>query len=102
MIRKGIFSVLVVLFTLTQGSAQTEKKKKAVVKSVHDFADSVKYDKNVSKDSINCAPALPKVKADDVTYSKRVWRDVFFAENSNKYLVAAEPKKNIIRIILDE
>ncbi|WP_353132466.1 gliding motility protein GldN [Pseudopedobacter sp.] len=102
MIRKGIFSVLVVLFTLTQVSAQTEKKKKAVVKSVHDFADSVKYDKNVSKDSINCAPALPKVKADDVTYSKRVWRDVFFAENSNKYLVAAEPKKNIIRIILDE
>lgn len=102
MIRKGIFSVLVVLFTLTQVSAQTEKKKKAVVKSVHDFADSVKYDKDVSKDSINCAPALPKVKADDVTYSKRVWRDVFFAENSNKYLVAAEPKKNIIRIILDE
>lgn len=102
MIRKGIFSVLVVLFTLTQGNAQTEKKKKAVVRSVHDFADSVKYDKDVSKDSINCAPALPKVKADDVTYSKRVWRDVFFAENSNKYLVAAEPKKNIIRIILDE
>lgn len=102
MIKKGIFSVLVALLAIAQVNAQSVKKKKAVIKSVHDFADSVKFDKNISKDSINCAPALPKVKADDVTYSKRIWRDVFFAENSNKYLVAANPKKNIIRIILDE
>lgn len=94
--------MMLILLALVQVNAQSEKKKKTVVKSVHDFADSVKFDKNVSRDSINCAPALAKVKADDVTYSKRIWRDVFFAENANKYLVAADPKKNIIRIILDE
>lgn len=99
MMKKVIFSVIIGLIAVTNVSAQ---KKKAIVRSVHDFADSVKYDKDVSRDSINCAPDLPKVKADDVTYSKRIWRDVFFAENANKYLVAAEPKKNIVRIILDE
>ncbi|RRN76810.1 hypothetical protein EIM50_22795, partial [Pseudoxanthomonas sp. SGD-10] len=100
MVKKVIFSVIVGL--LAVGSVSAQNKKKAVVKSVHDFADSVKYDKDVSRDSINCAPPLPKVKADDVTYSKRVWRDVFFVESANRYLVAADPKKNIVRIILDE
>lgn len=101
MVKKVIFSVIIAVIALaTTVSAQT--KKKTVVKSIHDFADSVKYDKTISRDSVNCAPPFPKVKADDVTYSKRVWRDVFFAENTNKYMVAADPKKNVIRIILDE
>ncbi|WP_304066424.1 gliding motility protein GldN [Pedobacter glucosidilyticus] len=112
--KKIIFSFLVALVSTsvalgqTPGAAQTttpavaQKKKKAIVRSIHDFTDSVKYDKNISKDSIKCAPEMPKVKADDVTYSKRVWRDIFFVENANKFLSAAEPKKNIIRIILDE
>jgi gliding motility associated protien GldN len=84
----------------TDGTAP--KKKKGVIRSIHDFTDSVKYDKNLAADSINCAPDLAKVKADDVLYSKRIWRDVFFVETANKYLVAADPKKNIIRLILDE
>lgn len=100
MVKKVIFSVIIGL--LAVGTVSAQKKKKTVVMSVHDFADSVKYDRDVSRDSVNCAPPLPKVKADDVTYSKRVWRDVFFVETANRYLVAAEPKKNIVRIILDE
>ncbi len=86
----------------TPGSEAQPKKKKTVIKSIHDFSDSVKYDKNLSKDSIKCAPDFPRVKADDVTYSKRIWRDVYFVENTNRYLTAADPKKNIVRIILDE
>lgn len=102
--KKAIFSFLVGCIAVTGVLAQTPqaKKKKGVIKSIHDFSDSVKYDKNLSKDSIKCAPDFPRVKADDVTYSKRIWRDVYFVENTNRYLTAAEPKKNIVRIILDE
>ena len=112
--KKIIFSLIVTMTCIsfakgqTNGASQTttpavaQKKKKSIIRSIHDFTDSVKYDKNISRDSIKCAPEMPKVKADDVTYSKRVWRDVFFVENANKFLSAAEPKKNIIRIILDE
>ncbi len=78
------------------------KKKRGIIRSIHDFTDSVKYDKLLAKDSIKCAPDFPKVKADDVVYSKRVWRDVFFVETANRYLSAAEPNKNIARILLDE
>lgn len=108
--KKIIFSFIIGCFAVISVFAQTPattdapqpKKKKAVIKSIHDFSDSVKYDKNLSRDSVKCAPDFPRVKADDVTYSKRIWRDVYFVENSNRYLTAAEPKKNIVRIILDE
>jgi gliding motility associated protien GldN len=109
--KKVIFSFIIGCMAATNVSAQTTdageatpqpKKKKTVIKSIHDFSDSVKYDRNLSKDSIKCAPDFPRVKADDVTYSKRIWRDVYFVENTNRYLTAAEPKKNIVRIILDE
>ena len=105
--KKVILSFIIGVFAVSFVFAQTTpivklKKKKTLIKSIHDFSDSVKYDKSLSKDSIKCAPDFPLVKADDIIYSKRIWRDVFFVENANRYLSAADPNKNIIRIILDE
>ena len=106
--KKNILALLVGLGTASAAFAQTvdpvqeAPERKAVIRSIHDFTDSVKYDKDLPLDSINCAPEFPRVKASDVTYSKRIWREIYFAENANSYLAAADPKKNIIRIILDE
>lgn len=88
--------------SLAQAQNANDKPKKAPVYSIFQRADSVKVEreKSLNKAEEDCAPELPKVKSDDVIYTKRIKRDVYFVDPTNRYLVPVDTNKNLLTLLL--
>lgn len=56
---------------------------------------------DMNKDSIKCAPEYPRVKAEDVVFARRLKRDIYFAEEANKFLVPKTADQNLLYILLN-
>jgi|GEM_PF-2004312 len=63
--------------------------------------EKVERELSLNKDSINCAPVYPRVKKEDVIFAKRLKRDVYFVEESNKYLVPKTAEQNLLYVLLN-
>jgi len=63
-------------------------------------ADKVAREDSLGKEEVNCAPKLPNVKSDDVIFAKRISRDIYFADPSNRYFVPSVMDRNLIDILL--
>lgn len=61
----------------------------------------VKRELDMNKDSIKCAPDYPRVKAEDVVFARRLKRDIYFAEEANKFLVPKTAEQNLLYILLN-
>lgn len=63
-------------------------------------AEKVTREKNLGKTPINCAPELPRVKSDDVIFAKRLTRDIYFADPTNRYLTPVDTNRNFLNVLL--
>ena len=57
-------------------------------------------EKEMGKTEKLCAPELPKVKSDDVIFAKRITRDIYFADPTNRYLVPNFMDRNLIDVLI--
>lgn len=63
--------------------------------------DKIQREKDLNKDSIKCAPVYPRVKKEDVIFAKRLKRDIYFVEESNKYMVPKTAEQNLLYLLLN-
>lgn len=63
--------------------------------------NKVKRERDLNKDSIRCAPEYPRVKKEDVVFARRLKRDIYFAEESNKFLVPKSAEQNLLYVFLN-
>lgn len=61
----------------------------------------VKREIDMNKDSLKCAPEYPRVKAEDVVFARRLKRDIYFAEEANKFMVPKTAEQNLLYILLN-
>jgi gliding motility associated protien GldN len=84
--------------------AQTTPTKTKVepIYSIFQKSDQNKLakEKEMGKTEKQCAPELPRVKSDDVIFAKRITRDIYFADPTNRYLVPAFMDRNLVDILL--
>ena len=103
---KKLILNLTLILTATFVAAQTAPIKKTTLKKPiysifqQSDEDKVAREDSLGKDEVNCAPKLPSVKSDDVIFAKRVSRDIYFADPSNRYLVPSVMDRNLIDILL--
>lgn len=98
-------SILTLLVSITfQLFAQKESDKPKVMPIYSIFqkseAEKVNREKELGKEPINCAPELPRVKSDDVIFAKRLTRDIYFADPTNRYLTPVDTNRNFLTILL--
>lgn len=55
---------------------------------------------SLGKSQKECAPALPKVRSDDIIFAKRITRDIYFADPANRFLVPSVMDRNLIDILM--
>lgn len=79
------------------------KAAKKPIYSIFQQTEENKFNREVelNKDSIKCAPEYPRVKKEDVVFARRLKRDVYFAEESNKFLVPKSAEQNLLYVLLN-
>lgn len=102
---KKIILNLVFLSIAIYANAQNSTPTKKEVKPIYTIfqqsdADKALREKGLTKTDKNCAPALPVVKSDDVIFAKRLTRDIYFADQANRYLVPSVMNRNLIDVLL--
>lgn len=55
---------------------------------------------SLGKSQKECAPALPKVRSDDIIFAKRITRDIYFADPANRFLVPSVMDRNLVDILM--
>ncbi|MBK0382748.1 gliding motility protein GldN [Pedobacter sp. SD-b] len=87
---------------VASGTADTIKKQVKPIYSIFQQSeeDKAAREKDMGKSEVKCAPALPRVKSDDVIFAKRIIRDIYFADPANRYLVPADMEKNFIDVLM--
>ena len=85
--------------TLTTPTSVAKKP----IYSIFQLNDESKINREIelNKDSIKCAPEYPRVKKEDVVFARRLKRDVYFAEESNKFLVPKSAEQNLLYVLLN-
>jgi gliding motility associated protien GldN len=81
----------------------SEKVAKKPIYSIFQENDEskAKRELDLNKDSIKCAPEYPRVKKEDVVFARRLKRDIYFAEESNKFLVPKSAEQNLLYVLLN-
>ncbi|MBD3749923.1 MAG: gliding motility protein GldN [Sphingobacteriales bacterium] len=97
---KKIFLSIVIFLMTFSGFAQ--KKPVEPIYSIFQKAEEAKTQRedSLGKSQKECAPALPKVRSDDIIFAKRITRDIYFADPANRFLVPSVMDRNLIDILM--
>ncbi|MFC5282271.1 hypothetical protein [Pedobacter alpinus] len=101
---KKLSIILLLVSVTSQLFAQKDSDKPKVMPIYSIFqksdAEKVNREKELGKTPINCAPELPRVKSDDVIFAKRLTRDIYFADPTNRYLTPVDTNRNFLTVLL--
>lgn len=97
--KKIFLSVMIFLMALS-GFAQ--KKPIEPIYTIFQKAEEAKTQRedSLGKSQKECAPALPKVRSDDIIFAKRITRDIYFADPANRFLVPSVMDRNLVDILM--
>ncbi len=98
----SIISLLVCVTFQLFAQKESDKPKVAPIYSIFQKSEAskVEREKELGKEPINCAPELPRVKSDDVIFAKRLTRDIYFADPTNRYLTPVDTNRNFLNVLL--
>lgn len=98
----SLTSLLICITIQLFAQKDTDKPKVMPIYSIFQKSDAAKLEKEkeLGKAPVNCAPELPRVKSDDVIFAKRLTRDIYFADPTNRYLTPVDTNRNFLTVLL--